>query len=176
MITAPATEALLLDRDHPEWRLLSEQPCNVLIEGTVAATDAVLRQLQPHVHEPIVWHRPTATLELPSSETRTLMLTDAAGLSSDDQQRVLAWIEDGGARTRIISTSDRPLFALVEGGCFDAALYYRLNVLLLRVAPPVSGRSAVDGVPSVIGTRSIVQHDAELATVSRAGRRSRASC
>src|ERR1041384_1135022 len=100
MITAPATEALLLDRDHPEWRVLSEQPCNVLIEGTAAATDAALPQLQPHILEPIVWHRPTATLELPSGETRTLMLTDAAGLSSDGPQRVLARLGAGGARTR----------------------------------------------------------------------------
>jgi hypothetical protein len=143
MIAAPATDALLLDRSHREWRLVSEQPCNLLIEGTVPATDAVLHLLQPHIHEPIVWHKPTAPLELPSGETRTLMLTDAAALSGVDQQRLLAWIDDTGSRTRIVSTSPRSLFSLVEAGCFDAALYYRLNVLLVRVPPPVSAPIAV---------------------------------
>ena len=30
----------------------------------------------------------------------------------------------------------RPLFALVAAGVFDATLYYRLNVVLLRVEAP----------------------------------------
>jgi Sigma-54 interaction domain len=142
MIGAPATDALLLDSYHTEWRLLSEQSCNVLIEGTVGATDAALHLLQPHIQQPIVWQRPTATLELPPDETRTLILADAAALSRDEQQRLLAWMDDMGSRTRIISTSPHSLFALVDAGCFDASLYYRLNVLLLRVTP-VSAQIAV---------------------------------
>jgi len=31
-----------------------------------------------------------------------------------------------------------PLFTLVEGGLFDATLYYRLNVMLLRVGVTAS--------------------------------------
>ena len=133
MIPAPATDALFLDVSHPEWRLFSEQPYNVLLEGTVAATDAVLRRLQPHIREPIAWYQPPATLELPRGETRALILKNAAALSSSQQRHLLAWMQETGSRTRIVSTSPRPLFALVEAGCFDAALYYRLNVMLLRV-------------------------------------------
>jgi len=142
MIAAPATDALLLDGAHTEWRLLSEQSCNVLIEGTEDATDAVLRQLQPHIREPIASHQPPATLDLPSGEIRALILKNAAALSSYQQRHLLAWMQETGSRTRIISTSPRSLFTLVESGCFDAALYYRLNVLLLRVTPPVSARIA----------------------------------
>jgi len=36
----------------------------------------------------------------------------------------------------IITTASCALFPLVEAGVFDAALYYRLNVLLLRVSSP----------------------------------------
>jgi len=142
MITAPATEALLLERYHPEWRQLSEQPCNVLIEGTVTATEAALQLLQPHIHEPIAWHRPPGLFELPRTETRALILRDAAGLSRHEQRRLLAWMGDAGSRAQIITTASCPLFALVEAGRFDAALYYRLNVLLLRVKPPDSARIA----------------------------------
>jgi DNA-binding NtrC family response regulator len=45
---------------------------------------------------------------------------------------LLAWTGESGWRTRIISTTPRQLFALVASGLFDAALYYRLNVMLLR--------------------------------------------
>ena len=142
MIAAPATDVLLSAGYHAEWRLLSEQSCNVLIEGTVGATDAALHLLQPHMQPPIAWQKPTATLELPPDQTRTLILADAAALSRDEQQRLLAWIDDMGSRTRIISTSPHSLFALVDAGCFDPALYYRLNVLLLHVTSPVSAQIA----------------------------------
>ena len=77
----------------------------------------------------------TARLEFPSSETRSLILRDAAALNRDAQRRLLAWIGDAGLGTQIISTTERPLFPLVAKGLFDATLYYRLNVVLLRVGP-----------------------------------------
>jgi hypothetical protein len=134
-MSAATTTASLLNGYRTEWRSLSQRPCNVLIEGTVGATDALLRLLQPHIREPIAWHRPGTPLDLPSAETRALILRDAVALSRDEQRRLLAWMGDTGSRTQIISTTARPLFALVGGGLFDAALYYRLNVMLLRVAP-----------------------------------------
>jgi sigma-54-interacting transcriptional regulator len=133
MSAAPAADVSTLDESHTEWRILIERPCNVLIDGTVSATDAVLRRLQAHIAAPIVRHRPPAALELPNRETRTLILTDAAALSKDEQRRLLAWMRDTGSRTQIITTASCPLFALVEDGRFEAPLYYRLNVLLLRV-------------------------------------------
>ena len=116
-----------------ELRIFSEHRCNVLLEGTVAATDAALILLRSHIRGPIVWHRPPATLDLPSRETGALILRDASALSRDEQQRLLVWIDDTGSRTHVVSTSSRSLFALVTAGLFDGALYYRLNVLLLRV-------------------------------------------
>jgi hypothetical protein len=40
------------------------------------------------------------------------------------------------SHTPIITVAPSPLFALLEAGVFDAALYHRLNVLLVRVTPP----------------------------------------
>lgn len=142
MIAALATDASLLNGYDIEWRLLSQEPYNVLVEGPVAATDAVLRLLRPHIREPIVWHRPAATLDLPSGETRTFILRDAAALSRPEQRRLSDWMRDMGSQTQVVTTAWCPLFALVATGRFDAALYYRLNVLLLRLAPPVPARIA----------------------------------
>jgi sigma-54-interacting transcriptional regulator len=136
MSAVPATEASLVDTYHAEWRLLSEHPFNVLLEGTVTATDAALRRLRRHIREPIVWQQPPAPLDLPSDEAHALILRDAAALSRDEQRRLLEWMGGTGSRTQVISTATRPLFALVAAGLFDAALYYRLNVLLLRVTAP----------------------------------------
>ena len=116
----------------PNGGLLTEQPCNVLFEGSFPATDAFVRLLLPHVREPIVEHRPPATLNLPAGETGALIVRDAAVLSRDDQRRLAAWTGDAGSGAQIITTTSGRLFALVEAGVFDAALYYRLNVLLLR--------------------------------------------
>jgi sigma-54-interacting transcriptional regulator len=136
MTTAVVTDAPLLAGFYTEWRLLSEQPSNVLLEGPDPATDAVLRLLERDIREPIVRHRPPATLVLPGRETRALILMDAAVLSRDEQRRLLAWMGDTGSSAQILTTASRPLFALVEAGMFDPVLYYRLNVLLLRITSP----------------------------------------
>jgi hypothetical protein len=165
MSAGSATDAAVLDGYHTEWQLLTEQSYNVLLEGPAAATDAALRLLQPHIREPIVWHRPPATLDLPSGTPRALILRDAAALSRDEQRRLLAWMGDTGSVTQIVSTSTRPLFPLVAAGLFDAALYYRLNVLLLRVAAPVQPGWPCDGAegaprrldsPSAISTSPLL--------------------
>jgi len=134
MSTGAATDGGLLEGHHTEWRFLTERPCNVLLEGTVAATDAVLHLLQPSIREPIIWHRPPATLHLPSGEARTLILREAAALHRDEQRRLLSWLNDADC-PQIVTTSSCPLFVLVEAGVFDAALYYRLNGVLLRLVP-----------------------------------------
>jgi sigma-54-interacting transcriptional regulator len=136
MSAARGTDASPADRYDMEWRLLSEHRCNALLEGTITATDAALRLWRRHIRQPIVRHEPPAPLDLPSSETGALILTNVATLSQDEQQRLLAWMDNTGSRTHIISTSARPLFALVAAGLFDAALYYRLNVVLLHIATP----------------------------------------
>jgi transcriptional regulator of aromatic amino acid metabolism len=90
--------------------------------------------MQPHIREPIVWKPPQVALELPGgSEPSALILEDVAALSGEEQVRLLAWLNGSSARTRVVSTTDRPLFALVTRGDFDRALYYRLNILLLQV-------------------------------------------
>jgi hypothetical protein len=133
MIAAAATHGPVLDSYRTEWRILREYAYNVLLEGPVAATDAALLRLLPHVRDPIVWNRPHAPLSPLNGKTRTFILSDADALSADNQQRLLAWLDGTGSRTQVISMTQRPLYTLVRVGLFDATLYYRLNVMLLQV-------------------------------------------
>ena len=133
MNTATGADVSWLDSFRTEWTILRACRHNVLLEGPVPETNAVLRLLQPHMRGPIVWNRPRAPLELPSGETGALILRGVAALSAEDQTRLLAWIGGPGSRTHIVSTTERPLFAHVAHGLFDDTLYYRLNVMLLRV-------------------------------------------
>ena len=125
-----------LNQYQPEWTSLCAHRHNVLIEGPVAETHAVLRFLQPHIGAPILWKRPDAALELPGREIGALILESVATLSPEDQVRLLAHF-DAGARTQVISTSEHPLYRLVAHNVFDATLYYRLNVVLLRTETPL---------------------------------------
>ena len=132
MGAAGSTDAWLLDSYEPEWRVLREHPSNLLLEGPVIATEAVLHLLLPDLAEPTRWH-PNEPLDPPGGQTRTLVLGDVAALSRDDQRRLLAWSGDTTSGTQIISMTARPLFDLVAAGVFDVTLYYRLNVIRLRV-------------------------------------------
>ena len=133
MMAAVAIDDTLMNPNEPEWRILRAHRLNVLLEGPAIATTAVLRLLQPHLPEPIRWHQPRRALRLPSVETGALILKDVTALSLDDQRRLLDWIVRTGSQTQIVSTTDRPLFALVTRGLFDEALYYRLNLMLLHI-------------------------------------------
>ena len=97
MTVASAADVPLLNSHDLE--LLSDHTCNVVLEGPATAIDAVLHLLQSHLREPVVSRPSTARLAFPSSETRSLILRDAAALNRDAQRRLLAWIGDAGLGT-----------------------------------------------------------------------------
>jgi len=133
MSAAVRTDVWWLEPFHVEGRILRASRPNVLIEGPAAATHAVVRLLQPHIGGPIAWRRARSRLDLPSGETNGLILRDLADLGADDQTGLLQWLGGAGSCTQIVATTERPLFPLVARGLFDEMLYYRLNVMLLRV-------------------------------------------
>jgi hypothetical protein len=133
MCGATEQDLSLLGPHQTECEILRDHPLNTLIEGPVGATDAVLLLLRPHFREPVASTRPDVPLDLPSGKTHTLILRDAGALSAGDQRRLLAWLGCTGSSTQVVSTAKRSLFELVDNGLFDAALYYRLNVVRLQV-------------------------------------------
>jgi hypothetical protein len=137
MNAATATDVSWPEWVQTEWRILRACRHNVLLEGSLSATDAVLRLLPPHIRGATVWNGAHTPLNLPSGQIGGLILRGVADLSAEDQTRLLVWLDGPGSRTQIVSTTERPVFALVARGLFDETLYYRLNVMLLRIGAKV---------------------------------------
>jgi sigma-54-interacting transcriptional regulator len=128
-----ATDACPLDLYPTELATLRAHRHNLLIEGPVAATHAVLLLMQPHLGSPIVWRQPHTRVELAGNGAGALILEDVGSLTAEDQVRLIRFLDGRGSRRQIVCTAERPLFPRVAAGLFDPTLYYRLNVALLRV-------------------------------------------
>ncbi len=106
---------------------------NVLLEGPETAIEPAVRRLLPHLRQPIVSLRSGTALSLPTMEIGTLILDEVHTLTPQDQVRLLEWLNGATARPQVISTSSQPLFRCVERGRFAEALYYRLNIIRVRI-------------------------------------------
>jgi hypothetical protein len=106
---------------------------NVLLEGPQTAIKPVVRGLTPHLRQPVVSIRSAAGLSLPTVDIGTLILEEVHTLTMQGQTQLLDWLNAASSRPQVISTSWQPLFPCVELGLFADALYYRLNVILMRL-------------------------------------------
>ena len=161
----------LLESFRTEWASLRVKRQNVLLEGSCRATNAALSVL-PQMSESILC-RPTRTFDLPSAHVPTLILKNVGELGAANQTRLLAWIGGDGSGTQIISTSEDPLFTAVTRGVFVEALYYRLNVMLLRLdsrmSVAVAGRGAGHSMSTIDGgTKLSASRRAPVLTVTEA--------
>ena len=152
---AAAPRIPLLDSYQTELGILRAPPTNVLVEGPSRATDDVLLVLRQHLREPLVSDLSHAPLHLPDGATTPVILKNVEALTADDQARLLVWLQREGFGAQVVSTTERPLFALVTQGLFDAALYYRLNVLLLRIGAENPRRVARRRVPRPLGREDV---------------------
>jgi len=117
-----------------DWQVLLSARPNTLLEGPHETTDAIVGEAMEWLAEPYAtWCGvPPARCDRPA----TLLVRSVSALDQDQQQALLAWLDAPGNRMQVISTTTDPLYPLVSRGAFLANLYYRLNVLLLDVAPP----------------------------------------
>jgi hypothetical protein len=116
-----------------DWQVLVSARPNTLLEGPHETTDAIVGEAMEWLAEPYAtWcGAPPARCDRPA----TLLVRSVSALDRDQQQALLAWLDAPGNRMQVISTTTDPLYPLVSRGAFLANLYYRLNVLLLDVAP-----------------------------------------
>ena len=114
-----------------DWRYLLSSRANVLLEGPDRAIVRAVAVLSPHLRPPVQtcprWGHQTVACE------GTLILRDVETLSAPDQQNLLLWLDEAGARVQVISVSSTPLFRRVLEEGFLDALYYRLNILYIPV-------------------------------------------
>jgi len=134
----------MFDLSSADWRSLCLGNHNILLEGPRADTDAVLAELLPSLRTPVMTRRSgRRRLKIPAGTTGALVIQDVASLSSLDQGHLMGWLGEPGGR-HVISMTEEPLFLLVARGEFNEGLYYRLNVVLLRLG----GTSALpDALP-----------------------------
>jgi hypothetical protein len=116
-------EHVLVDVDA-----VARRHANALIIGDQFAVRRVLDTVWPSLAKPVQWVDGTR-LALPVVESGggTLVLDAGDRLSERDQASFLGWLNDNGRSVRVLTTSPRPLFPLVEAGLFFDVLYYRLN-------------------------------------------------
>ena len=117
-----------------DWRTISTGRHNVLIEGPPSETAAVLACLTPHLEAPVGW-MVAGVAFVPPAHAGSLILQDVARLSGPAQVQLREWLASAPGMS-LISTASEPLFRLVDEGRFDETLYYRLNVILLRLCCP----------------------------------------
>ena len=104
---------------------------NVLLQGPVGAIDAALAVIAPCLLPPVAWKKAESKFDPTVGANASLILQDVGSLTQSEQIQLRDWLDNASARPQIVSTTTHPLFRLVERGMFDAALYYRLNIVLL---------------------------------------------
>jgi len=117
-----------------EWQVLITSRPNLLLVGERTVTEATVHGLEPHFVSPIWRHHPRTALSLPHY-VGTLLLFEVAQLAIDEQRQLFQWLDEASTRVQVVSTTARPLFALVERGEFPWDLYYRLNIVCLGASP-----------------------------------------
>jgi hypothetical protein len=116
-----------------EWDAVARQHRNALVEAPPAVAAQLLDALRPHLRAPIHEYRPEQRPSMPQLTEGTLILLEAANLAPGEQALLLQTLTDHKPSLQVVSTSSDALFPRVERGTFDAALYYRLNVVRLTI-------------------------------------------
>jgi Sigma-54 interaction domain len=126
----PPTAAALIAQVRVDANSLAQSRANALIIGDQLAVIRVLGIIWPSLKKSIQWVEATR-LSLPLEPGGTLILEQGDRLSECDQRDLLEWLNDHGQSVRVLTTSSRPLFPLVEAGSFLDSLYYRLNHVVI---------------------------------------------
>ena len=126
---------------HFEWDLVIRARSNLLLAGSLSATDAMLVALKPHLRAPLQQYKQTTGVPVPQPREGTLILLEVDCLDGNQQAQLVEWLDrfEERGRVQVVSTTSAPLFSLVETGAFLANLYYRLNVVRMDVT--ASGES-----------------------------------
>jgi hypothetical protein len=112
-----------------DWSLIVTHGMNALIEGDDELTQAMVRALTPCLRPPVrSWRRGPLAVS-----PATLLVAEVGALSVEAQNALFEWLSVGAAPRRVIATSSRPVFPMVERGQFRADLYYHLNIILLHL-------------------------------------------
>ena len=142
--TAVGQRPIFLPFDlHAEWDLVIRARSNLLLAGSLSATDEMLVALKPQLRTPLRQHNATTGGPVPEPHEGTLILLEVDSLDGNQQAQLVEWLDrfEERGRVQVVSTTSAPLFSLVETGAFLANLYYRLNVVRMDVTASGEGTS-----------------------------------
>ena len=124
---------------HVDLLLMGMPRVNLLLIAPDGVVRFVLESLLLDLQEPIERWRIGQKLALPATDdSGTLVLHEVGTLPTDEQLRLLDWLERAEGRTQVISTSTAALLPRVHAGGFIDTLYYRLNTVCVDVASPLA--------------------------------------
>lgn len=124
--------------------LALQQRSNMLVVGGAAETRLLLARLRASLSTPTYSWKGGRLVLPPVSVRCTLVLSNVDTLAARDQRRLEAWFENGHGAAQVISTTARPLHALVLEGVFLDRLYYHLNTILIELPSSVRKSERTD--------------------------------
>ena len=109
---------------------------NLLLVGRDRIVAKLLPFAVPDLTQAAISRWKDGSLRLPpfSLQVATLVVRDVDALTHGEQRRLLEWLETQGHDTQTVSTASAPLLPLVDAGSFNAALYYRLNMVYIDLS------------------------------------------
>lgn len=129
----PIEEGLALGIPADDWQIIVQAHPHLIVEQVESSYDRTIVSLTPYLRQPIAaWH-PGDPLAWPEPRHGTLVLHHAGRLPIEDQRTLLDWMEGRGGETQVVGLTSLSLLGAVRAGTFSAELYYRLNVVCLKL-------------------------------------------
>jgi len=128
------------DDDSSDWFLVYQDldvarslKASLLVVGAERLVLSLVSSLAADVNPDFVIRCRDGLFRLPrtASQSGTVVLYDVDALKPDEQLRFLDWLNASSKRIQVISTASEPLMGMVAAHSFDAALYYRLNMVYI---------------------------------------------
>jgi hypothetical protein len=115
-------------------QILHQGHPNVLLIGSRARTEEVLRTIRQYLREPLAHWSPASAPDVPDGSFGTLVIHDVDACDLERQRRLLSWMDTRPGAVQVVSTTTAPLFPLVKEGAFLAGLFYWLNFVCLDMS------------------------------------------
>jgi hypothetical protein len=116
-----------------EWTILRTSPVNGLLIGSPDLTAAAVAEMEKGLRQPLMWWSPDQGIDIPDLTTGTLVIRDVDDLDARQQEQLSRWIALHAPGVQVLALAREPLFESVADGRFSAALYYRMNTVVVEV-------------------------------------------
>lgn len=100
---------------------------NLLLTGSERQLTSTFEDLKPMFRPPL--HEVTAVVPAQLPCRGTVILRGLEATTSEQQRRLMEWLNRCGEDLQVVTVGSEPLFPLVESGQLLDTLYYRLNVV-----------------------------------------------